>query len=319
MRPARDGLRAWKQTDAGARTYSLYDGSDPVAELDANGSIQALNTFGANGLVSRHTTATNASVFYTFDERGNVDQRLDSSGVLSIDLYDAFGARTGPAPASDPWGFGAQWGYQTDNETGLVLCTNRYYDPQQGRFVTRDPMGYGGGTNLYSYTANNPVNEVDPLGFAGKRLSNKECEDKKAGMAELIRELKQRFQEMLDDYQGLYEKKDYPPPGDMVHGTSWTSHQNKYDQVQDELRDALNNFMHGCGDRFPKPSDAKSWANMPAPIEPYRFSDHRLHDDGFWVSWVLVPPIWKAETILVDGLSALGKACTPRWLPLPAH
>ena len=66
-----DGLRAWK-SDASGRTYSLYDGADPVAELDANGSIQALNTFVANRLVSRHTTATNASVFYTFDERGNV-------------------------------------------------------------------------------------------------------------------------------------------------------------------------------------------------------------------------------------------------------
>ena len=136
-----------------------------MAELDANGSIQALNTFGANGLVSRHTTATNASVFYTFDERGNLAQRLDSNGVvLSTDLYDAFGARTGTAPPSDPWGFGAQWGYQSDNETGLVLCTNRYYDPQQGRFLTRDPIGYAGGVNLYGYTANNPVNEDDADG-----------------------------------------------------------------------------------------------------------------------------------------------------------
>ena len=45
-----------------------------MVELDASGSIQALNTFGANGLVSRHTTATGASVFYTFDERVNVAQ-----------------------------------------------------------------------------------------------------------------------------------------------------------------------------------------------------------------------------------------------------
>jgi len=166
VRPIRDGLRAWKQTDAGARTYYLYDGSDPVAELDASGNVQALNTFGVNGLVSRHTTATNASVFYTFDERGNVAQRLDSNGVaLSTDLYDAFGARTGTTPPSDPWGFGAQWGYQSDAETGLVLCTNRYYDPQQGRFVTRDPIGYAGGVNLYGYVGNNPVNSVDPLGL----------------------------------------------------------------------------------------------------------------------------------------------------------
>jgi len=35
-----------------------------------------------------------------------------------------------------------------DVETGLDLLTQRYYDPQQGRFVTRDPIGYKGGLNL---------------------------------------------------------------------------------------------------------------------------------------------------------------------------
>ena len=115
--------------------------------------------------------ATNASTFYAFDERGNVAQRLDASGnILSTDLYDAFGARAvtpavNTAPPTDPWGFGAQWGYQTDAETGLVLCTNRFYDPQQGRFLTRDPLGYAGGINLYGYVGNNPVNSVDPSGL----------------------------------------------------------------------------------------------------------------------------------------------------------
>jgi RHS repeat-associated protein len=134
--------------------------------MDGSGTILATNTFGAQGLVSRHTTATNASVFYTYDERGNVVQRLDGTGsVLSTDLYDAYGARTSTAVQSDPWGFGAQWGYQTDAETGLLLLTNRYYDPAAGRFVTRDPIGYAGGVNLYGYTKNNPGNESDPSGL----------------------------------------------------------------------------------------------------------------------------------------------------------
>ncbi len=65
---------------------------------------------------------------------------------------------------ADPAGFGGQWGYYTDVETGLDLLTQRYYDPQQGRFVTRDPIGYKGGINLYSFTLYNPVNEIDPDG-----------------------------------------------------------------------------------------------------------------------------------------------------------
>ncbi len=66
----------------------------------------------------------------------------------------------------DPIGFGGQYGYYTDVETGLVLLTHRYYDPQNGRFLTRDPVGYAGGLNLYSLGLYNPVNNQDPNGFS---------------------------------------------------------------------------------------------------------------------------------------------------------
>ena len=48
-----------------------------------------------------------------------------------------------------------------------MLCTHRFYDSVVGRFLTRDPMGYEGGVNLYGYTANNPVNEEDSEGYMG--------------------------------------------------------------------------------------------------------------------------------------------------------
>jgi len=70
------------------------------------------------------------------------------------------------------FGFGGQAGYYTDVETGLILCTNRHYDPQQGRFLTRDPLGYGGGINLYGYTQNNPVNRMDPSGLSFQSAVN---------------------------------------------------------------------------------------------------------------------------------------------------
>jgi len=63
-------------------------------------------------------------------------------------------------------GFGGQYGYYTDRETGLVLMGHCYYDPGTGRFLTRDPIGYGGGMNLYGFAGNNPVNQSDPDGFA---------------------------------------------------------------------------------------------------------------------------------------------------------
>jgi len=42
----------------------------------------------------------------------------------------------------------------------------RYYHPTLQRFITEDPIGlFGGGTNLYAYVGNNPVQWRDPLGL----------------------------------------------------------------------------------------------------------------------------------------------------------
>jgi RHS repeat-associated protein len=157
-----DGLRAWKQPGATGKRYFLYDGSLPVIELNKDGEAIAVNTFGAHGLVSRTESLT--STFYTFDLQGSVAQRLDYAGnVLSSHLFAAHGNEV-TTPSSDPFGSGAQWGYYSDRETGLQLLTNRYYDPSAGRFLTRDPIGYNGGVNLYSYVKDNPVMYTDPLG-----------------------------------------------------------------------------------------------------------------------------------------------------------
>jgi hypothetical protein len=42
----------------------------------------------------------------------------------------------------------------------------RYYDPTIGRFISEDPIGFGGGdVNLMAYTGNNPITRVDPSGL----------------------------------------------------------------------------------------------------------------------------------------------------------
>ncbi len=69
-------------------------------------------------------------------------------------------------------GWGGQWGAYTDvvsafgpGQMGLILLTHRYYNPDTGRFLTRDPIGYEGGVNVYAYCRNNPVMNSDPSGL----------------------------------------------------------------------------------------------------------------------------------------------------------
>jgi RHS repeat-associated protein len=56
------------------------------------------------------------------------------------------------------------------DESGLVYARNRYYSPGLGRFISEDPIGFGGGANFYAYCGNDPINFTDPLGLMAMGL-----------------------------------------------------------------------------------------------------------------------------------------------------
>jgi RHS repeat-associated protein len=55
-------------------------------------------------------------------------------------------------------------GKERDDETGLYYFGARYYAAWLGRWSSSDPVGFGGGVNLFAYCSNNPVVRVDPGG-----------------------------------------------------------------------------------------------------------------------------------------------------------
>lgn len=57
-------------------------------------------------------------------------------------------------------------GQLADEEIGLHYNRYRYYDPETGHYISPDPIGTSGGTNLYGYGPN-PIGWFDPLGWQG--------------------------------------------------------------------------------------------------------------------------------------------------------
>lgn len=58
-------------------------------------------------------------------------------------------------------------GYYNHSRSGLNLTVYRAYSPATGRWLSRDPVDQG--VNLYAYVENDPINEVDPLGWFAER------------------------------------------------------------------------------------------------------------------------------------------------------
>ena len=161
--------------------YFIYDGWNLLAEIDVNskeetnyvwgldlgGSIHG-PAGGVGGLLTRidkdqHTT------HYTYDNRGNVSQRINSDGTIkSTYQYDPYGnPLPGTSPNKDqnkdqnPFRFSTK--YQ-DNDLNLYNYGYRHYSPTTGRWLTRDPIGELGGKNLYTF-ANNSINNIDSNGL----------------------------------------------------------------------------------------------------------------------------------------------------------
>jgi RHS repeat-associated protein len=69
--------------------------------------------------------------------------------------------------SANPYRFAGAWGYRDDGDAGLLHVGARYYDPQVGRFVSRDAVL---SEHPYLYCEHEPVNAVDPQGFFKVRV-----------------------------------------------------------------------------------------------------------------------------------------------------
>jgi RHS repeat-associated protein len=83
------------------------------------------------------------------------------AGQIRTQRFDAWGRLEQAAGSVPTYGY---TGREPD-ATGLIHYRARYYHPELGRFVSKDPLGLSAGINPYAYADGNPVLFNDPDGL----------------------------------------------------------------------------------------------------------------------------------------------------------
>ncbi len=147
-------------------TAFLYDGSNAAQELTGGTVTANLLSGGIDEMFSRSDST--GTVTPLQDALGSTLALVDTSGNLATQYsYDPFGNTTvSGALSSNP----AQYTGRENEGNGLYFYRARYYSPQLGRFISPDPIGYLGGSNVYAYTSDEPTDFIDPTGTDKKPL-----------------------------------------------------------------------------------------------------------------------------------------------------
>jgi RHS repeat-associated protein len=153
------------QTLTGGGTHFLFgpDGT-LLAEHNLQGAAQR-NYIYLNGRPFAVVDAAGTLSYILNDHLGQPQKMLNAAGAVtwhrSAGVYGDTATQPVGTTAANPLRFPGQ---QQDAMTGLHYNYFRDYDPATGRYLEADPIGLGGGVNVYAYAGSNPVNAVDPDG-----------------------------------------------------------------------------------------------------------------------------------------------------------
>ena len=106
-------------------------------------------------------------VFYMpcYDHNGNIVLYVSESGSIAAQhTYAPYGNITDSSGSlANVFSFGFSTKYH-DREVNLITYQRRFYRPDLGRWLNRDPIEEDGGENLYAFCENDAISKYDALG-----------------------------------------------------------------------------------------------------------------------------------------------------------
>jgi RHS repeat-associated protein len=169
------GRRISKTTTAGTTRY-FYDGARVIQEKDGSGNLKASYLYGAwidDIIVMQrgvndyyYHTNSQGSVIALTNTSGNPEEYYEYDAYGKVKFFDNNYSELSNSAVGNPYLF---TGRRLDEEIGLYYYRYRYYEPNHGRYISRDPIGiWADNKNLgngYTYVGNNTKNFIDPYGL----------------------------------------------------------------------------------------------------------------------------------------------------------
>jgi RHS repeat-associated protein len=163
--------------DASRTTDYRYDGVGRLVQQDFDTTrlTYAYNVMGLESMTLSVDGVDPVRYYYEFNPHGDTQFLVDEEGDIAATYhYDAWGRQRTEGDASlialNPFTFAGQSGALYYPHMGMYHMGVRWYDPDQQRFVSPDPLGTDSTkvANAYAYGGNDPVNYIDSTGLAAR-------------------------------------------------------------------------------------------------------------------------------------------------------
>jgi len=150
-------------------THISFDGGVSILEYGSAGAaspnVEYVRGYDYGGGVGglEYSIRSGTARFNSYDSRGDVTTQTDASGTVTFQTaYEGFGDQTATSGSTLDR---QKASTKEQDPTGLLNEGFRYRDPATGTFLSRDPLGFKAGPNMYTYVRQNPWTHFDPEGL----------------------------------------------------------------------------------------------------------------------------------------------------------